>query len=308
MILCCGEALVDMLPRTDGHGLAPILGGSVFNTARALGRLGVKTGFLSGISTDPFGDDLSEALHQSHVDTRFCVRGDGLTTLAFVHLENGNASYRFYDENSAGRMIYPENFPPISNEISTMFFGGISLCFDPAASTYRDICLANADSKLTMIDPNLRPDFVADKKAYLNRLNEMIAACDIVKVSNEDLDLLISTSQSEIEKLKSIKALGPSIVILTKGGQGALALTPSGEIVTATAPKVDVSDTIGAGDTFNAGFLAMLEASGLLCKAAIGGISAANVQKSLAYGVKAAAIVVTRSGANPPWQSEIANL
>jgi len=189
-----------------------------------------------------------------------------------------------------------------------MFFGGISLCFDPAASTYRDICLANADSKLTMIDPNLRPDFVADKKAYLNRLNEMIAACDIVKVSKEDLDLLIPTSQSEIEKLKSIKFLGPSVVILTKGGQGALALTPSGEIVTATAPKVDVTDTIGAGDTFNAGFLAMLEASGLLDKSAIGGISAANVQKSLAYGVKIAAIVVTRSGANPPWQSEIASL
>lgn len=84
----------------------PKLGGSVFNTARALGRLGAKTGFLSGVSNDPFGEQLIEALRECNVDLSTIVRGNGLTTLAFVHLDNGDATYRFYDENSAGRMIH----------------------------------------------------------------------------------------------------------------------------------------------------------------------------------------------------------
>ena len=116
MILSCGEALIDMLPRESTAGepaFAPYPGGAVFNTAIALGRLGCTAGFLSGISTDLFGTMLTDALRASHVEADLAVRSDRPTTLAFVRLVDGQASYAFYDENTAGRMLRPEDMPPI---------------------------------------------------------------------------------------------------------------------------------------------------------------------------------------------------
>ncbi|MCP3876853.1 MAG: carbohydrate kinase, partial [Sulfitobacter sp.] len=108
MILCCGEALIDMVaaPSLDGpDGFVPHSGGAVFNTAIALGRLGARAGMLTGLSRDMFGDQLADALKASDVDTTHIIRSDRPSTLAFVKLEDGQASYSFFDENSAGRMI-----------------------------------------------------------------------------------------------------------------------------------------------------------------------------------------------------------
>ena len=108
MILCCGEALIDMLPRTLEAGepaFMPAAGGAVFNTAIALARLGAPAGFLGGLSTDGFGDMLAGALVRSGVDIGLSPRSGLPTTLAFVTLVDGQASYMFYDENSAGRMV-----------------------------------------------------------------------------------------------------------------------------------------------------------------------------------------------------------
>lgn len=296
-----------MVPQasSDDAKYSPILGGSVYNTARALGRLGADVGFLSGISTDPFGEDLIAALTESYVDTSLVKRGAGLTTLAFVQLENGNASYRFYDEHSAGRMIFAQDFQDIPVDVSALYFGGISLCFDPAASTYHHICSTNHASTVTMIDPNVRPDFVTDKSIYFIRLRQMIAMSDIVKVSDDDLALLIEGQQDPLEKLAMLKSLGPSVAILTRGQQGALAMFSGQKIVEIPAAKVIVKDTISAGDTFNAGVLAKLESLDLLSKNKIANISGTDLQSALEYGVKAAAIVVQREGANPPWGNEI---
>jgi fructokinase len=308
LILCCGEALVDMVPDTTDEKLTyrPKLGGSVFNTACALGRLTAKVGFLSGVSNDPFGEQLIKALHSSHVDFSAVIRRDNLTTLAFVHLENGDAKYRFYDDNSAGRMIHFRDFAPIPSNVKAMFFGGISLCFDPAALTYQQVFDANTADKVTMIDANVRPKFVTNKVVYFERLKNMIAHADIVKVSEDDLNLLIDGADSAIEKLAIIKSMGPSIAILTKGAKGVSAMYSGGRIINVSAPDVKVKDTIGAGDTFNAGFLAMLEKCKLLNKTKIETISTDDLQGALEYGAKAAAIVVQREGANPPWAKELA--
>lgn len=283
----------------------PKLGGSVFNTARALGRLGANVGFLSGVSTDPFGEQLITALCDASVDLSMIVRGEGLTTLAFVHLDNGDASYRFYDENSAGRMIHLKDFASVGSDVQAMFFGGISLCFDPAASTYHKILHANTASKLTIIDVNVRPEIVFDKATYFDRLKQIIALCDIVKVSEDDLNLLIEGEQNVTEKLGIIKSMGPSIAILTKGSKGVSARYSGEKIINVSAPKVNVKDTIGAGDTFNAGFLAMLENLNLLSKIKIEKIQTADLCCALEYGVKASAIVVQREGANPPWAEDL---
>ena len=139
MILCCGEALIDMIPvsTVDGReGFVPHPGGSVFNTAIALGRLDASVGLLTGLSTDLFGQQLRTALEHSHVSTAHLIMSDRPTTLAFVKLVNGQASYQFYDENSAGRMLRPEEMPELPEKVSTLFFGGISLACEPCADAY----------------------------------------------------------------------------------------------------------------------------------------------------------------------------
>ena len=133
MILCCGEALIDMLPRTTQAGeeaFAPHAGGAVFNTAVALGRLGAPAGFFSGLSIDFLGERLDRTLTAARVDTRYCVRSPRPTTLAFVQLADGHASYTFYDEGTAGRMISRDDLPAIGDDVTAMLFGAISLIPD----------------------------------------------------------------------------------------------------------------------------------------------------------------------------------
>src|SRR6218665_4101744 len=125
MILCCGEALIDMIPMATilgKDGYVPHAGGAVFNTAIALGRLGLQPGMLSGLSTDLFGQQLQAALAESGVDTARLLLSDRPTALAFVRLTNGHATYTFYDENSAGRMIKPEDLPALSADVTALYF------------------------------------------------------------------------------------------------------------------------------------------------------------------------------------------
>ena len=202
MILCCGEALIDMLPRQSPDGeatFAPHAGGAVFNTSVALGRLGQPTGFFSGLSTDMFGKVLTDALTASNVDATLAVRVPRPTTLAFVELVDGQARYAFYDENTAGRMLYRDDLPELPNGINAMFFGGISLAAEPCGTAFEAMMLRDAPTRVTMIDPNIRPGFITDEAAYRGRLARMIAVADIVKLSDEDLHWL--SGPDDIEKL-----------------------------------------------------------------------------------------------------------
>uniref|UniRef100_UPI002491FB9F PfkB family carbohydrate kinase n=1 Tax=Thalassorhabdomicrobium marinisediminis TaxID=2170577 RepID=UPI002491FB9F len=165
MILCCGEALIDMLPAATADGqtaFVPHPGGAVFNTAIALGRLGADASLLTGLSTDMFGVQLVAALKHSHVDTGLAVRSDRPTTLAFVQLMDGQARYNFYDENSAGRMLTGADMPAVPDQVSALFFGGISLACEPAADAYADLLARAAGPRAVMLDPNIRPGFIED--------------------------------------------------------------------------------------------------------------------------------------------------
>ena len=224
MILSCGEALIDMLPRESTAGeacFAPYAGGAVFNTAIALGRLGAPSAFFSGVSTDMLGEILADTLTASKVDTQYLARSDRPTTVAFVKLVNGQATYAFYDENTAGRMLSTEQLPNLPADVDTLFFGGISLVNDPAASTYEALQAREAPARVTMIDPNIRPGFIAGKEAeYRARIERMIAAADIVKLSDEDLHWLMGAG--DISALaRSIVAKGPKVVFITEGAAGA---------------------------------------------------------------------------------------
>lgn len=306
MILCCGEALIDMI-QSDG-AYTPHAGGAVFNTAVALGRLDRNVGFVSGISTDMFGKLLLDTLQNSNVDTSSVLLSDGPTTLAFVQLVDGNASYTFYDENTAGRSLTPNTLPDIAPDVSALYFGGISLIGLPAADFYAELAVKEAPDRVIMIDPNIRPQFITDPDSYRARLNRIIPVCDILKVSDDDLHWIIPGDDATLdEKAKALVAQGPAMLIVTKGSAGATAYLANGQSVEAASRKVTVVDTVGAGDTFNAGVLAKLSEMGCLTKSAIATLSADNALLALRVGAEVAAITVSRAGANPPMLSELSN-
>ncbi|MDP2084381.1 MAG: carbohydrate kinase [Gemmobacter sp.] len=297
MILCCGEALIDMLPVPDGF--APHAGGSVYNTAIALGRLGAKAGFFWGLSADFFGDQLRAGLKAAGVDTGACVTAPRPCTLAFVRLVEGQASYAFYDENTAGRMLTTADLPDVNAQ--ALFFGGISLVAEPCGSAMEALCLREAANCVVMVDPNIRPGFITDAPAVRARLARMLVVADIVKLSGEDLDWLAPDRAGFIAGLL---AGGTRLVCVTEGAGGVRAHTAQGSVFEPARP-VTVADTVGAGDTFNAGLLAALQAAGVLTKAGLAALDVATLHTALRRGVQAAAVTVARAGANPPWAHEL---
>lgn len=306
MILSCGEALIDMLPRTTPAGesaFAPYAGGAVFNTAIATGRLGAPSGFFSGLSSDLFGDLLRQVLAESQVDTSPAHVSPRPTTLAFVRLTDGHATYTFYDENTAGRMLSPADLPALPPDVQALFFGGISLVGEPAAQAYEALQTREAPSRVTMVDPNIRPSFITDEGTYRARIGRMIAQADIVKLSDEDLRWLSGTGDIA-DLARALLAQGPKLVCITEGANGATAYTAH-DTVHVDAPRVTVADTVGAGDTFNAGVLTALWRAGRLSKDAIATLDPDALRDALTLGTRAAAITVSRPGANPPWAHEL---
>lgn len=308
MILCCGEALIDMIPAPTQDGVeayVPNCGGAVFNTAIALGRLGIDTGMVTGLSTDLFGQKLRQALHDSQVDTALCVSSDRPSTLAFVQLRDGHASYSFFDENSAGRMLTPADMPKLPDRVTALYFGGISLACEPGAEAYAALLEREGENRAVMLDPNIRPAFIRDSASYRARLDRMLRHADIVKVSDEDLDWLIPEGTHEADKAAQLQARGPALVIVTRGSAGAVGYLSGHDPVQVAAPRVTVVDTVGAGDTFNAGVLASLWQQGHLAESGLKTLCTQGLERALALGARVAAINVSRSGANPPWAAEL---
>jgi len=306
MILCCGEALIDMLPRETSSGeaaFAPYAGGAVFNTAIALGRLGAPVEFFSGLSSDLFGDVLRTSLVESNVGTAYANVSARPTTLAFVKLTNGQAKYVFYDEGTAGRMLAETDLPALSANVEAMLFGAISLIPEPCGSAYEALMAREHGQRVTMLDPNIRPGFIPDAAAHRARMMRMVAMADIVKLSDEDLGWFGEEGSVE-EVARRWLGLGPKLILLTRGGDGATGYTLR-DTVNVPTRRVEMVDTVGAGDTFNAGVLAALHEAGLLTKAAIASLSKDQIEAALTLGARAAAVTVSRAGANPPWRREL---
>ena len=259
MILCCGEALIDFLPRKglDGADVyQPFNGGSIYNTAIALGRLGAPVSYFGGLSTDFFGDSLIAGFKESHVDIRPAKIQALDTTLALVKLVDGQARYLFIDAASAGRMVTKKDLPKLSKTCAALHFGSISLIPEPCGGAFEALMKRETKTRVISLDPNIRSTLTKNKRAHIARLNRLIAMADILKISDEDVHWM--TGHQDLAKAaKAWLKKGPKIVAITKGSDGV-------EIYTKTysfkqvAPKVVIADTVGAGDTFTAGFLATL--------------------------------------------------
>jgi fructokinase len=274
----------------------------VFNTAIALGRLGARAGFFCPMSSDLFGAQLRAALTASGVDHSLSPDVDRPCTLAFVTLVNGQARYAFYDRGTALRDLTVADLPALPADVQAVFLGGISLVGDPCGAAFAALA-DQAGDRVVMCDPNIRPSFIRDEAAYRARLAKLLARADLVKVSDEDLHWLMGTGDVA-DLARALRAQGPGVVIITEGAEGARAFHAGG-VVQVPAPRVTVADTVGAGDTFNAGVLASLAQDGALSRAAIAALDEATLHRALTLGARAAAMTVSRAGANPPFAHEL---
>ncbi|MBO1330047.1 carbohydrate kinase [Streptomyces sp. VRA16 Mangrove soil] len=301
MIVVAGEALIDLVPQ-PGHGplapLTPKRGGGPYNTAVALGRLGAPTAFLSRISHDTYGEELLAGLRAAGVDVAHVRRGPEPTSLAAAVLgPDGSARYTFYVEGTADRLFTaPAELPDGTRAVS---FGTCSLVLEPGASAYEELLhRAHARGICTALDPNIRPGLIPDPDAYRARMRSWLPSTTLLKVSQEDLEWLGDDPGAWLKA-------GPAAVVVTRGGDGLSVLTRAGEVSVPVVP-VRVADTIGAGDTVNAALLHRLSAHDALDGAALAALGEERWRDVLDFAARAAAVTVSRAGAEPPYAHELA--
>jgi fructokinase len=263
VIVVVGESLVDLVPngaeRLDVH-----CGGSPFNTARSLARLGQSVSFLGCISGDSLGRRLRAALSADGVALDSVIATQLPTTLAFAELDaDASASYRFYVEGtSAACLDVATALAALPAGFDALHFGSLGLVLEPLAEAVSAVVETGASrGALIVLDPNIRPSLITDRAVYLARLHHVLARTDVVKASVEDLAWLEPDVAPELAARRLLDR-GPRSVLLTRGADGAVVVSPDA-IVALPAPQVTVLDTIGAGDAFSAGFLAWWRHRGL---------------------------------------------
>ena len=307
MLLSCGDALIDFLPvkSTDGRdALMPAPGGSCLNVAIGMARLGAPAGFVGGISTDLFGRMISDHAQASQVQLRYATRSSQPTTLAFIRTVDGEPRYVFYDEETATRhWTYRQGSIPFA-EIDAIHVGSTTLVDGRGAvQTLRMIEDARGSTTISF-DPNCRPHLVRDRTDYVHRMDQFAARADIVRLSDSDFAFLYGGSDYA-GRAKALLAAGAGLFVVTRGVRGAQAWHGRAGAIEVEAPRVDVVDTIGAGDSFQAGLLFALRAMGRIGAGPLANLSADELNRALAFATACAAFTCGRPGADPPRLSEI---
>jgi fructokinase len=296
VIVVAGEALVDLVIDPDGAVTAK-LGGGPFNAARAIGRLGSEVAFLGALSSDRFGSLLHQQLLADHVDDSMVQFTELPTTLAAAELdEHGAATYRFYIAETAAPNLHPL---PLPDGASILHVGTLGMVLEPMATALEAIVGTIDDDVLVLLDPNCRPRVTPDRVGYIARLGRMLLRADVVKVSTDDLDFIAPEEHSA--GLQMLLEGGASVVLHTDGGRSVHIHSRSGEIEV-PVPKVEVVDTIGAGDSFGGAFAAWWDQAGL-GRRDIDDHEA--LRAAVTAAVEVAAISCSRVGAQPPRRAEL---
>jgi fructokinase len=300
MIVVAGEALIDLVVQPDG-ALSATPGGGPFNVARTIGRLGGQVAFLGCLSDDRFGSMLRDALVADGVDLSVAGTTDAPTTLAIAELDHrGSATYRFHTaDTSAPRVRDKDVAVALARRPRALHVGTLGLVLEPMASALARGVHAGAPDTLVMLDPNCRAAVIPDRSAYLERLAGMFARADVVKASVDDL-AFIDPHASPVEAAREIAERGPSLVIVTDGGDPVTIVTATGR-EQVPVPTVHVVDTIGAGDAFGGAFIARWIESG---RGRADLTDAIAVRETVALATMVAAITCQRPGADPPRRPE----
>jgi fructokinase len=298
-----GEALTDIVP--GGGGVREYPGGSPMNVAVALGRLGREVDFATWIGEDGRGDAISAHLAESRVRLLAGSRGAARTPSAAVELDGaGQAKYVF-------DLLW--DFEPVErlDGVAVVHTGSLAAVFPPGAdkvAAFVESLRERVDGGPTVtFDPNLRPDIVRDRGRARPVIERLVAAADLVKASDEDLAYLYDGRDPHAVAADWAKA-GPALVVVTAGAKGAKAFWAAGSAALPARPA-QVVDTVGAGDTFMAGLIDGLWTAGLAGpdrRPELRAISPAQATAALDRAARAAAVTVSRAGANPPWAFELA--
>jgi len=307
MLIASGDALIDFVPTRNAAGreaVMPAVGGSCLNVAIGMARLGAPTSFVGGISTDLFGGMIADHAAASHVELGFSTRSDHQTTLAFVRIVAGESHYAFYDAETATRnWTYRRGSIPFA-DVEALHVGSTTLVNDQGAAETKAL-IDDAQASCTIsFDPNCRPNLVRDKPAYLARMAEFAGTADLIKMSDVDFSYLFGEEPYQ-QRASALLGQGTSLVVVTRGNDGAVAWHAGAGQVEVQAPKVEIADTIGAGDSFQAALLFALHKQGRLARQQLRDISTDELRRALSFAANCAGLTCTRPGADPPWSHEI---
>lgn len=308
MILVCGEALFDLFAEetTTGFAIDARIGGSPFNVAVGLSRLETPAAFFSGLSTDLFGRRLRQALQSEGVDLRFTVEKSAPTTLSVVSLgPDGSPEYAFNGEGAADRLIETGDLPKLDEKVEAIHLGSFSALVEPVGTSVLGLVKRESSKRVISYDPNIRPTVVPDMESWRARLEELLDHVHILKISAEDLENLYPGADRAALATSWLER-GVRLVIVTDGGKGAYGFTARGELHVPGKP-VDVADTVGAGDSFQAALLAAMSRKGLLNADRLQNIDVDTLSAILSFAVDAAAITCSRRGADLPSLGDLAS-
>jgi fructokinase len=292
-----GEVLIDLIPEATGR--KPIVGGGPANTAKALSKLCIDTQFIDGISSDKYGQMARDELVSAGVKLGYVMHSDKPTCLAIVSLsDSGSATYEFIIENTATFDFTFDWLPkPQTDRPSLLHIGTLATVIEPGASVLFEWAQSVAKVAPIVFDPNIRPAVISDRKQYMARVERWVAISAAVKISDEDIKWLYPSLDIE-QVVNNWLTKGPSLIVVTYGDKG-LSGCRKGEIVNVDAVKVKVADTVGAGDTVGA---VLIEA---IVKDGLDSLTGLRLKTMLKRAAKAAAITVSRVGANPPTSEEL---
>jgi fructokinase len=292
-----GEVLIDLIP--DGLKQKPVVGGGPANTAKALAKLGIDTQFIDGISTDDYGLMAKAELVSTGVKLNYIKYSNKPTCLAIVSLsDSGSATYEFVIKNTATFDFTPDWLPnPQTERPSLLHIGTLATAVEPGASVLFEWAQSVGRVAPIVFDPNIRPALINNREHYLMKLERWVSISSAIKVSDEDINWLYPSLEIE-QVVNNWLSEGPSLIVVTYGDKG-LAGYRVGEKVSVDAVKVAVVDTVGAGDTVGAILVEAIVKDGLDI------LSGKRLKMMLKRAAKAAAITVSRSGANPPTLKEI---
>ena len=292
-IWVCGEVLIDVLPT------GPVVGGGPANTAKALARLGHSVDFVGGISTDSYGQMARKELERDGVGLGLSLESSKPTCTATVHLDKtGSATYTFVIDGTAtfdfssSWLPDPERLKP-----SILHIGTLATVVEPGASVLFNWAVKCAEFAPIVFDPNVRPSFLSDRKKYCQAVEKWVGISSVVKLSDEDIAWLYP-DQSMDEVAHRWLEGETTLVVVTRGAKGIIGYT-QGASEEVEGVKVDVVDTVGAGDTVGA-----ILVEGIVQRS-VAGLVGHTLNTVLHRAAVAAGITVSRAGAQPPRMHEL---
>lgn len=304
MFAVCGEALWDLFA-VEGEGLSfdARPGGSPFNVAVGLARLGVDAALLGGVSTDPLGARLKARLAAEGVDLGLLIESRRPTTLSLVEIApDGSPRYAFYGEGAADRAVEIADLPDLG-EAWGLHLGSLAMVAEPVGASLVALARREAGRRLVTFDPNVRLNVEPDAARWAGRIAEVLPMADLVKTSAEDVALL-HPGADPAAVVASWLDRGVALAVLTRGGEGAEAFGAFGRVSVPAVP-VAAADTVGAGDSFMAALVAWLFERGAAARPALEALRSSDAQAMLDFASVAAAITCGRRGADPPRRGEL---